>query len=201
MPNSEISTSLVAMCVNTEAVAFNIAYGLSAAVSTRVSNEFGAGNINKAKSAMAVSLKLTVLLALIVVSTLVFGHNIWAGFFSDSPEIIKEFASLTPFLAISIALDFVQGVISGVTRGGGWQHLAVYANLATFYLIGMPVALVLGFKVNLHAKGLWIGLICGLFTQTCTLLLITFCRNWTKMDIPTLNRKIETQVETQNCIS
>ena len=80
--------------------------------STRVSNEFGAGNIDKAKSAMAVSLKLTVLLALIVVSTLAFGHNIWAGFFSDSREIIKEFASLTPFLAISIAFDSVQNVLS-----------------------------------------------------------------------------------------
>ena len=82
--------------------------------STRVSNEFGAGNIDQAKSAMAVSLKLTVLLALIVVSTLAFGHNIWAGFFSDSLEIIKEFAPLTPFLAISITFDFVQGVLSGL---------------------------------------------------------------------------------------
>ncbi|KAK0599201.1 hypothetical protein LWI29_003163 [Acer saccharum] len=113
MPNSELTTSLVAMCVNTEAITYMIAYGLSAAASTRVSNEFGAGNIDQAKSAMAVSLKLTVLLALIVVSTLAFGHNIWAGFFSDSPEIIKEFAPLTPFLAISITFDFVQGVLSG----------------------------------------------------------------------------------------
>ncbi|TXG66889.1 hypothetical protein EZV62_008164 [Acer yangbiense] len=200
MPNSELTTSLIAMCVNTQAIAFMITYGLSAAASTRVSNEFGAGNIDRAKSAMAVTLKLSVLLALIVVLTLAFGHNIWAGFFSDSREIMKEFASLTPFLAISIAFDSVQGVLSGVARGGGWQHLAVYANLATFYFIGMPIALLLGFKLNLYARGLWIGLICGLFAQTSTLLLITFCRNWTKTDIPTLNRKKETQVDTQNCI-
>ncbi|KAK0600388.1 hypothetical protein LWI29_014469 [Acer saccharum] len=194
MPNSELTTSLIAMCVNTEAITYTITYGLSAAASTRVSNEFGAGNIDKAKIAMAVSLKLTVLLALIVVSTLAFGHNIWAGFFSDSREIIKEFASLTPFLAISIAFDSVQNVLSGVARGRGWQHLAVYVNLATFYFIGMPIALLLGFKLKLYARGLWIGLICGLFAQTCTLLLITFCRNWTKMDIPAMNREIETQV-------
>ncbi|KAK4852166.1 hypothetical protein QYF36_021607 [Acer negundo] len=194
------------LCSN-QAITYMIAYGLSAAASTRVSNEFGAGNIDQAKSAMAVSLKLTVLLVLIVVSTLAFGHNIWAGFFSDSPEIIKEFAPLTPFLAISITFDFVQGVLSaskfmvqGLARGGGWQHLAVYANLATFYFIGMPIALLLGFKLNLYARGLWIGLICGLFAQTSTLMLITFCRNWTKMDIPTLNRKKEPQVDTQNCI-
>ena len=79
-----------------------------------MSNEFGAGNIDRAKSAMAVTLKLSVLLALIVVSTLAFGHNIWARFFSDNREIIKEFAPLTPFLAISITFDFMQGVLSGL---------------------------------------------------------------------------------------
>ncbi|CAA2966618.1 MATE efflux family LAL5-like [Olea europaea subsp. europaea] len=44
MPNSEVTTSLIAMCVNTEAVAYMFAYGLSAAASTRVSNELGVGN-------------------------------------------------------------------------------------------------------------------------------------------------------------
>ncbi|KAJ4726336.1 Protein DETOXIFICATION [Melia azedarach] len=184
MPNSEVTTSLIAMCVNTETIAYMLTYGLSAAASTRVSNELGAGNIDRAKDAMAVTLRLSVLLALVVVSALLSGHNIWAGLFSDSSEIIKKFASLTPFLAISIFLDSVQGVLSGVARGCGWQHLAVWVNLATFYFVGMPIATLLGFKLKLYAKGLWIGLICGLSCQASTLLLITLCRNWTKMDIP-----------------
>ncbi|KAI9184819.1 hypothetical protein LWI28_001378 [Acer negundo] len=152
MPNSELTTSLIAMCENTETIAYMITYGLSAAASTRVSNEFGAGNLEQAKSAVAVTLKLSVLLALIVVLILAFGHNIWAGFFSDNPEIIKEFAALTPLLAISITFDSMPGVLSGVARGGGWQHLAMYANLATFYFIGMPIAGLLGFKFNLQAR-------------------------------------------------
>nr|GEW53419.1 protein DETOXIFICATION 19-like [Tanacetum cinerariifolium] len=105
-PNSEITTSLIAMC-------------------TRVSNELGARNINKAKHAMGVTLKLSVILALVVVLALGFGHNIWAGFFSDSPVIISSYASMTPLLVISIILDSIQGVLSGVARGCGWQHLAL----------------------------------------------------------------------------
>ncbi|GKV52429.1 hypothetical protein SLEP1_g59011, partial [Rubroshorea leprosula] len=183
MPNSQITTSLTAMCVNTEAIAYMITYGLSAAASTRVSNELGAGNPERAKNAMAVTLKLSVLLALAFIITLAFGHNIWASFFSDSSSIIEKFASLTPFLAISIALDSIQGVLSGVARGCGWQHLAVFANLGTFFLIGMPIAAVLGFKLKLYVKGLWIGLICGLSSQSGTLLLITLCRKWTRIDL------------------
>ncbi|KAF9610579.1 hypothetical protein IFM89_023373 [Coptis chinensis] len=183
MPNSENSTSLIAMCVNTEAVTFMITYGFSAAVSTRVSNELGAGNADRAKNAVSVTLKLSIFLALVVVLSLIFGHNLWASAFSNSPVIKKDFASMTPLLAISILFDSAQGVLSGVSRGCGWQHLAAWTNLAAFYVIGMPIAILLGFKVHLYTKGLWIGLICGLFCQACTLLLITLRTNWTKLEL------------------
>ncbi|XP_011029501.1 PREDICTED: MATE efflux family protein LAL5-like [Populus euphratica] len=183
MPNAELTTSVIAMCVNTEDIAYMCTSGLSATVSTRVSNELGAGNPDKAKQAMAMTLKLSVLLALLFVLALAIGHDIWAGFFTDDLSIIKAFASMTPFLAISIAFDAFQVVFTGVTRGCGWQNLAVIVNVATFFCVGMPMATLLGFKFKLYSKGLWIGLICGLSCQTCTLLLITLRAKWTRMDL------------------
>ncbi|KAK9907206.1 hypothetical protein M0R45_002208 [Rubus argutus] len=156
MPYSEQTTSLIAMCVNTETIAYMMTYGLSAAVSIRVSNELGAGNPDGSRKAMAVTLKLSVLLSLI----LAFDHNIWAGLFSDSPAIIHEFASMTLLLIISLTVYRFCISVQGVARGCGWQHLAVYVNLGTFHLIGMTVAGLLGFKMKLYAKGLWIVLIC-----------------------------------------
>ncbi|KAH9802593.1 protein DETOXIFICATION 19 [Citrus sinensis] len=190
MPNSERSTSLIAMCVNTHVITFNFSYGLSAAARLhKVSNELGAGMIDRAKNAMAVTLKLVVLLALIIDLALTFGHNIWAGFFADSQEIVQEFASMTPFLVISITFDTLQCILLGVARGCGWQHLAVWVNLATFYFIGMPLALLFGFKLNLHAKGLWIGLICGLAAQASSLFLIVLRRKFTNVDIAVSREK------------
>ncbi|XP_015868122.3 protein DETOXIFICATION 19 [Ziziphus jujuba] len=183
MPNSTETTSLIAICVSTETIAYMITYGLSAAASTRVSNELGAGNPEQAKKAMAVTLKLSLLLALAMVLALAFGHNIWAGFFSDSSAIITEFASMTPLLSISIITDSIQGVLSGVARGCGWQQIVVYVNLVTFYVVGMTIAVLLGFKLNLYVKGLWIGLICGLSCQTATLLVITLRTKWTKLNL------------------
>ncbi|CAN6687654.1 unnamed protein product [Malus baccata var. baccata] len=136
MPNAKQITSLIAMCVNTEAIAYMITYGLSAAASTRVSNELGAGNPDKAKKAMVVTLKLSVLLAFLVDLALAVGHNLWAGLFSDSRAIIKLFAYMTPFLAISVLADSVQGVLSG------WDHLVFPWGLFNllFYLIRMTIA-------------------------------------------------------------
>ncbi|KAK8983481.1 hypothetical protein V6N11_073890 [Hibiscus sabdariffa] len=191
MPNPEITTSLIAICVNTETIAYMITYGLSAAASTRVSNELGAGNPNKAKHAMTVTLKLSVLLALVEALMLAFGHGVWAGFFSNSHSIIMKFAGMTPLLIVSIAIDSIQGVLSGAARGCGWQNLAVLANLGTFYFIGMPIAAVLGFKSELYVKGLWIGLICGLSCQACTLVLIIFYKKWTKINLSAENNEAQ----------
>ncbi|XP_049386527.1 protein DETOXIFICATION 19-like [Solanum stenotomum] len=185
MPNSETTTSLIAMSVNTEAIAYTISYGLSAAASTRVANELGGGNIDKAKHAMFVTLKLSVLVALIVDLVLFFGHDVWAGLFSDNTEIINKFATMTPLLLISFLFDFFQGILSGVARGCGWQHLAMCINLATFYFIGMPIAGLLAFKFNLHAQGLWMGLICGLACQGLGLLLLTLFIKWEKIEAST----------------
>ncbi|KAK7335146.1 hypothetical protein VNO80_26922 [Phaseolus coccineus] len=182
-PDSQITTSLIAICANTEFIAYMITYGLSAAASTRVSNELGAGNPERAKHAMNVTLKLSLLLGFCFVLALGFGHNIWIQFFSDSSTIKEEFASVKPLLSLSILLDAIQGVLSGVTRGCGWQHFAVYINLASFYLIGLPISCLLGFKTNLQYKGLWIGLICGLLCQTVTLFLFTRRVKWSKLDL------------------
>ncbi|KAL2944347.1 Protein DETOXIFICATION 19 [Bienertia sinuspersici] len=187
MPNSESSTSLIAICVNTEAIAYMFAYGLGAAASTRVSNELGAGNTNKAKQAMGVSLKLIVILASLVLLALGFGHDIWAGFFSGNPSIIKAYASMTTLLCVSIFFDSIQGILSGVCRGSGWQHLAMYINLGTFYLIGMPIACLLAFKFQFYAKGLWIGLVCGLIAQSSSLFLVTKLHKWEALELSSNN--------------
>lgn len=78
-----------------------------------MSNELGAGNPKKAKKAVFVSLKISMLFAMAAVLTIIIGHDIWAGFFSDSSTIKDQFASMTPLLGLSIIIDSVQGVLSG----------------------------------------------------------------------------------------
>ena len=81
--------------------------------STRVSNELGAGNIDKAKKAVKVTLMLSILLGVTFLLLLGIGHNLWAGLFSNSKTVISAFASMTPLLIGSVVLDSTQGVLSG----------------------------------------------------------------------------------------
>lgn len=67
-----------------------------------------------------------------------------------------------------------------MARGSGWQKIGAYINLGSFYLVGLPVAAVLGFVAHLRGKGLWIGILAGSFAQSVLLSIVTACTDWNK---------------------
>ncbi|PNX75755.1 MATE efflux family protein DTX1-like, partial [Trifolium pratense] len=71
----------------------------------------------------------------------------------------------------------------GVARGSGWQHVGAYVNLGAFYLVGVPIGVVLGFIAHFRAKGLWIGIVAGSIVQTIFLSIITALTNWKKQSM------------------
>lgn len=66
----------------------------------------------------------------------------------------------------------------GVARGTGWQNLGAYVNLGAYYLVGIPVALILGFVLDLRGKGLWMGLTSGAVVQSALTFTITYFTDW-----------------------
>ena len=40
---------------------------------------------------------------------------------------------------------------SGVAVGSGWQSMVAYVNIGCYYLVGLPLAAVFGFKLKLNA--------------------------------------------------
>ena len=40
----------------------------------------------------------------------------------------------------------------GVAVGAGWQSIVAYVNIACYYLIGVPVGVVLGYVYNMEVK-------------------------------------------------
>jgi MATE family multidrug resistance protein len=81
-------------------------------------------------------------------------------------------------------LTHVVFLSSGIARGCGWQHLGAYVNLGSFYLVGIPTAVLLGFVLKMEGKGLWIGISCGSIVQFLLLAIIAFFSNWQKMVCP-----------------
>uniref|UniRef100_A0A7N0UX74 Protein DETOXIFICATION n=2 Tax=Kalanchoe fedtschenkoi TaxID=63787 RepID=A0A7N0UX74_KALFE len=180
LPNPQLETSVMSISLNTDLTVWTIPVGLSAAVSTRISNELGAGNSHAARLAvrvvsfMAISEGVTMGIILILI------RNVWGRAYSKDAHIIKYVAAMMPLVALSSFLDGLQCVLSGIARGCGWQKIGAFINLGSYYLVGIPSAIVLGFVFHLGGKGLWIGLICALVAQFICLSTITIRTNWDK---------------------
>uniref|UniRef100_A0A3Q7H6G5 Protein DETOXIFICATION n=1 Tax=Solanum lycopersicum TaxID=4081 RepID=A0A3Q7H6G5_SOLLC len=148
LPNPQLETSVLSICLNTTYTLYAIPFGLSGAVSTRVSNQLGAGNPQGAR-ASAISVMLIAAATSILVSTTVFAcRNVFGYIFSNEKEVVNYVANIAPLLCLSVIIDSFQGNLSGVARGCGWQHIGAYVNLASFYLCGIPIAASLAFWLN-----------------------------------------------------
>ncbi|BBG99803.1 hypothetical protein Prudu_009611 [Prunus dulcis] len=67
----------------------------------------------------------------------------------------------------------------GVAIGSGWQAIVAYVNLTCYYVIGLPIGCVLGFKTNMGvAVRYLVGDDYWSFLQTVTLIILTARTNW-----------------------
>ncbi|GAY54319.1 hypothetical protein CUMW_155800 [Citrus unshiu] len=178
LPNPTSSLDAITICMNYLNWDINAKLGLSAAASVRVSNELGAAHPRVAKfSVFVVNANSVFISAVFSAIVLIFRADLSKLFTSDS-EVVQAASDLTPLLAISVFLNGIQPIFSGVAIGSGWQAIVAYVNLACYYIIGLPIAYVRGFKTNIGVVGIWWGMITGVVLQTITLIILTARTNW-----------------------
>ncbi|GAB4842845.1 Protein DETOXIFICATION 41 [Ancistrocladus abbreviatus] len=178
MSNPTISLDSISICMNYLNWDMQFMLGLAAAASVRVSNELGAAHPLVAKFSVLVVNGTSVLISIVFSAiVLIFRVGLSKLFTSDS-EVIEAVSNLTPLLAISVFLNGIQPILSGVAIGSGWQGVVAYVNLAAYYIIGLPIGCVLGFKTSLGVAGIWWGMILGVLLQTATLIILTGRTNW-----------------------
>ncbi|CAN1246061.1 Protein DETOXIFICATION 21 [Linum grandiflorum] len=191
MQNAEVAIDALAICLNINGWEMMISLGFLAAASVRVSNELGRGNSKAAKFSILMTVATSFVIGVVLFTIFLFLRGKIAYLFTESPEVVDAVADLSPLLAFSILLNSIQPVLSGKTGvaiGAGWQSIVVYVNIACYYLVGIPVGVVLGYVFDLQVKGVWIGMLFGTFIQTIILVIITSKTDWDKQVLLARNR-------------
>ncbi|XP_057425108.1 protein DETOXIFICATION 35-like [Lotus japonicus] len=178
--NAVIAVDSISICMNFNGWENMIFIGVNAAISVRVSNELGLRRPRTAKFCVYVTIIQSLLIGIFFMGVILVTKDYLGLVFTNSKPLLEAVSELGNLLAVTMILNSVQPVISGVAVGGGWQALVAYINLGCYYLFGLPLGYVLGYTANLGVKGLWGGMICGIVLQTLVLLLILYKTNWNK---------------------
>jgi MATE family multidrug resistance protein len=93
-----------------------------------------------------------------------------ARLMTDDPGVLAATAPLLVVAAVFQVSDGVQAVGAGVLRGAGDTRFTFAANMVGHWIVGLPVALLLGSVAGLGITGLWWGLCVGLAAVAMALL-------------------------------
>ncbi|KAK9267594.1 hypothetical protein L1049_010024 [Liquidambar formosana] len=180
LQDAEIALDSLSICMTISGWVYMIAVGFNAAASVRVSNELGAGHPKSASFAVVIVTSTSFIIAVFLAILVLVLRHVISYAFTSGTTVSDAVAELSPFLAISIILNGVQPVLSGVAVGCGWQAFVAYVNVGCYYVVGIPLGCLLGFKFNFGAKGIWSGMIGGTLMQTIILLWFTYRTDWNK---------------------
>ncbi|XP_076950347.1 protein DETOXIFICATION 24-like [Bidens hawaiensis] len=178
LPNAKVTISAFSICLSINTLEYMICLGFLDAACIRVSNELGRGNVKAVKFAIKVLLGTSIVIGgFFFVLCLVFRNDI-AYLFTNDERIANAVVDLSLLLSFSIMLNSIYPILTGVAIGAGMQSSVAIINLICFYLIGVPLAALLGYLTSLQVKGIWIGMIGGYIAQTIALSYMIWRTNW-----------------------
>ena len=176
--NPHATVASMGVLIQTTALIYIFPSSLSFGVSTRVGNELGAENPQRAKLAALVGLCFSFFLGF---SALVFAisvRNVWASMFTQDAQIIALTSTVLPIIGLCELGNCPQTTVCGVLRGTARPKLGANINLGCFYLVGMPIAVWLSFFAGFDFKGLWLGLLGAQASCMVTMLVVLASTNW-----------------------
>jgi MATE family multidrug resistance protein len=175
-----ISTTALAahqVALQVTSILFMVPYGISMAATVRVGHAVGRHDPSAVKRAGLVAILLgIVLVAALTLAVIVSRYAIAELFFgtAESPGAVVELTATLLLVGATLFIaDGVQTIAAGSLRGMNDTRMPLLFAAISYWLIGFTTACLLGFRTELGAIGVWIGLSVGTAIYA-TLLILRF---------------------------
>ncbi|KAJ0824133.1 putative multi antimicrobial extrusion protein [Helianthus annuus] len=180
LPNAKQAVSIIAIVLNFDYLLFGVMLSLATCASIRVSNELGANQAGPAYRAAYISLAVGSVAGLSGGLVMVLARGTWGHLFSHDKGILRGARNAMLWMGLLEVVNFPLAVCGGIVRGTARPWLGMYANIGGFYLLALPLGVVLAFKLHMGLPGLLIGFLAGVL-GCLTLLLVFISRiNWSE---------------------
>ncbi|CAA3005706.1 DETOXIFICATION 48-like [Olea europaea subsp. europaea] len=178
LANPKATIASMGILIQTTSLVYVFPSALSLGVSTRVGNELGARRPEKARISMIVSITCAVALGFAAMWFTTLMRHKWGRFFTRDAEILDLTAVALPIAGLCELGNCPQTTGCGVLRGSARPSIGANINLGSFYLVGMPVAILMGFVLKMGFSGLWLGLLAA--QSSCVLLMfyVLYTTDW-----------------------
>jgi MATE family multidrug resistance protein len=169
---STLGTEIVAahqIALTWGSIMFMVPLALHSATTVHVGHRIGAGELAAGRFAGWSGIVMCAMFMSASAVVIVAASDQIAALFTSDPDVRLLAVGLLLFVAIFHVPDGIQVGAAGALRGFKDAHVPMMLNFTAYWLVGFPVAYWLGIREAQGPRGIWIGLILGLFT--CAVLL------------------------------
>ncbi len=159
------TTALAAhqIAINLATISYMMTSGLGAAATIRVGNYLGQRNFRLLREAAFALLGMGAAIMLLWGIAFLAGRYYLPSLYISEEEVIRTAAPLLVIAALFQLWDGLQVVCAGALRGLQDVKIPSLLIFIAYWIIGLPLGYLLGFKLNWGPNGIWVGLLIGLF--------------------------------------
>ncbi|KAF8104985.1 hypothetical protein N665_0164s0003 [Sinapis alba] len=176
--NPKVAVASMGILIQITSLVYIFPHSLSSAVSTRVGNELGSNQPQRARRATFVGLGLSIALGLMALMFTFSVRKVWAKLFTDDEEVISFTMMVLPIVGLCELGNCPQTVGCGVLRGSARPRMGAKINIAAFYVVGLPLGMVLAFWFGFGFMGLWLGMLAAQISCMICMMVATCRTNW-----------------------
>lgn len=158
------------IALNYASITYMVPLGVSAAAAVSVGHAVGAGDPERARRAGWLALGLGTGFMLLAAVAFFVAPGPLIALYTRDPQVLAVGPSLLWLAAAFQIFDGIQTVCTGALRGLGETRMPMFANLIGYWVLGLPLGLILCFVLHWGIYGMWIGLTLALIVIASTLL-------------------------------
>jgi multidrug resistance protein, MATE family len=155
---SPVALATHQIAINYASVTYMVPLGISAAAAVSVGHAVGAGDKARARRAGWLALGLGSGFMLLAGIVFFVAPRPLIELFTHDPRVLAVGPSLLWIAAAFQIFDGVQTVCTGALRGLGETRAPMVANFVGYWILGLPLGLILCFILKWGIYGMWIGL-------------------------------------------
>lgn len=118
--------------------------------------------------------------------------------FTKDAATIALIAETLPIISVFVVLDAVHGVNAGNVRALGQQKVVSVSTLLCYYAMGLPLALIFGFQMEMNIYGFWLGYVLAMVLLDIIVSYLVATADWVakfKGTVSEVLKQVETDLE------